>query len=992
MLDSQEVQANKQLRESDELFRLVVEGLGDYAIFLLDANGIVTSWNLGAERIKGYRGDEIIGQHFSRFYLDDEVRAGVCERELEQAAQVGRFGCEGWRTRKDGSRFWANVVITAVRDPQNGDSLLGFSKVTRDLTPQRLFEEALRESEERFRLTMDEAPIGMALVSLDGRFVRVNRAFCEVVGYEPAELTKLTFREITHPEDIDTDVALAGQLARAEIPRCQVEKRYVRKDGTVVDIMLSSSLLRDRGGAPLYYISQIEDITERKSVEKELRDANAVLDAIIDNIPIMLFVKESASLRFVRFNRAGEDLIGWSSQSLVGKTDFDAWPQQAEFFVQKDRETMKLGKVVEIEEEPIQTRHQGVRILHTKKVPILDPSGNPLYLVGISEDITERRRIDKERRLLADVSVALSASLDYDQTLATVTQLAVQSVADWCAIDVLEEPGHARRLKVASADAANAALCTLLEQMPPNRDLPAFAGLLEGRRPFVVEHVTSQQLESAAQGAEQLKALRASGITSLIGVPLLMRGELLGVLLFGSSNPARVYGQEDLRWAEALADRSAVAIENARLYRDSVEATQRRDQMLGVVAHDLRNPLSTILMQTMVLKLRPPMPESDQLSQDPIEVIHRAATRMSRLIQDLLDVSLIEMGQLTVQRERLSGGAIVVEAIEAQKLLAASSSVELRVDLGRNLPEIWGEHDRLLQVFENLIGNAIKFTAAGGRIAVGATSRDQDVVFSVADTGGGIAPGALPHVFDRFWQETSGDRRGAGLGLPIAKGIVEAHGGTIWGESTLGRGTTFFFSIPRAGSTDGPVAAPHRPALQPSEAAAPFVFSVNRLLVFAKELLRATTFGDLLAAAREEVRTVAGYEHVWFMVADRDEVDELRLIDFSGGRRDVVWAKAPILHVKGDKFLEEVVASEGPVVIEDARTDPRTNKEIVERLQNRTLINIPLRLLDKPFGLFGIGTFGDEGCRAPSPRELDYFVGMAVQIAVAAGRLRLLLH
>ena len=165
--------------------------------------------------------------------------------------------------------------------------------------------------------------------------------------------------------------------------------------------------------------------------------------------------------------------------------------------------------------------------------------------------------------------------------------------------------GTLRRLKVASADAANAALCTLLEQMPPNRDLPAFARLLEGRRPFVVEHVTSQQLESAAQGPEQLKALRASGITSLIGVPLLMRGEPLGVLLFGSSNPARVYGQEDLRWAEALADRSAVAIENARLYRDSVEATQRRDQMLGVVAHDLRNPLSTILMQAMVLKLSP---------------------------------------------------------------------------------------------------------------------------------------------------------------------------------------------------------------------------------------------------------------------------------------------------------------------------------------------------------------------------------------------------
>ncbi len=263
----------------------------------------------------------------------------MCARELEQAARGGRFEGERWQTRKDGSRFWASVVITAIRDPGNG-SLLGFSNVTDDLTQRRRTEEALRESEERFRLTIDEAPIGMALVSLDGRFVRVNRSFCEVVGYPPGDLMNLTFREITHPEDVDTDLALAGQLARGEIPRCQFEKRYLRKDGTVVDTTVSVSILRDAAGAPLYYISQIEDITERKRVEKELRDANAFLDAIIENIPLMLFIKESASLRFVRFNRAGEDLLGWPRQSLVGKNDFDFWPrEQAEFFIQKDRET-----------------------------------------------------------------------------------------------------------------------------------------------------------------------------------------------------------------------------------------------------------------------------------------------------------------------------------------------------------------------------------------------------------------------------------------------------------------------------------------------------------------------------------------------------------------------------------------------------------------------------------------------------------------------------
>jgi signal transduction histidine kinase/ActR/RegA family two-component response regulator len=160
------------------------------------------------------------------------------------------------------------------------------------------------------------------------------------------------------------------------------------------------------------------------------------------------------------------------------------------------------------------------------------------------------------------------------------------------------------------------------------------------------------------------------------------------------------------------------------------------------------------------------------------------------------------------------------------------------------------------------------------------------------------------------------------------------------------------------------------------------------LLRFAKKLLAAQTFPELLLAARDEVHSALGYEHVWFMVGERESPDEVKLIDFVGAHRDLAWDVAPVLKIHGDPFLEELIASEGPVVIVDARTDPRTNKQLVEKLQNRTLINIPLRLLDKPFGIFGLGTFGDEGCRAPEPAELDYLVGMASQIALAAGRVR----
>ncbi len=321
--------------------------------------------------------------------------------------------------------------------------------------------------------------------------------------------------------------------------------------------------------------------------------------------------------------------------------------------------------------------------------------------------------------------------------------------------------------------------------------------VIESKRPIVVEQVTLQYIESLGQGPAHLQALLATGVTSFVAVPLLMRGQPVGALFLGSSTLSRVIGQDDVRLAEELADRAAMAIENVRLYHASVHAIQLRDQVLSFVAHDLRNPLSNILMQTDALERHCPEPEG-RSTKPAVEVIHRAVTRMNRLIQDLLDVALMEAGQLTIDRSRLSAGALISEAVDVQRPLASSSSLELRTEVDANVAEVWGDRDRLFQVFENLIGNAIKFTHHAGRITVGAATRYDDVVFWVADTGDGIAPDNLPHVFDRFWQASRTGRAGAGLGLSITKRIVEAHEGRIWVESTEGSGSTFFFTIPRA--------------------------------------------------------------------------------------------------------------------------------------------------------------------------------------------------
>ena len=236
---------------------------------------------------------------------------------------------------------------------------------------------------------------------------------------------------------------------------------------------------------------------------------------------------------------------------------------------------------------------------------------------------------------------------------------------------------------------------------------------------------------------------------------------------------ARKRAEEALRLSEAAAK----------------QATQARDDILGVVAHDLRNPLSAIASLAEVLRVKGAEREVG-------EEIAAAANRMNRLIGDLLDVTMMEAGRISLKRERLPASEIITDALEGQTPLASSASLELRLETAPELPDISADRDRLLQVFENLIGNAIKFTKPGGRITLGATTRPGEVIFSVSDTGRGIASTHVPHVFDRFWQAPGTERRGMGFGLSIVKGIVEAHGGRAWVQSSPGQGSTFFFTIP----------------------------------------------------------------------------------------------------------------------------------------------------------------------------------------------------
>jgi PAS domain S-box-containing protein len=749
--------------------------------------------NRAYRRWFGVSPESLIGKHISELlgplyplnlpYIEGALRGEPqeFEREIPDPA--------GGPSRHSLANYFPDIVDGVVR---------GFFVLVTDISAIKRVELALRESEERFRLTLDEAPIGMALVAPDGRFLRVNRALCEIVGYTADELTGLTFQAITYPDDLDADLELAGRLARGEIPRYQLAKRYLRKDGTGVDIMLSGSALRGADGAPVHFIAQIEDITERKRLEDELRLAEATSSGIL-SISADAIISIDEQQRISLFNDGAEKIFGYSRAEALGAPLDILIPERYRAFHRQHVARFAAGgtaayRVEERVRAVFGLRKNGEEFPADAAISNLTIGAEKVLTVAI-RDITERKRVEREQRFLAEVGPVLASSLDYQETLSTIASLAVREIADLCIVEVVEADERVRRIKVASRDPSRNWLCELLTRIPLDRSRPhLMSEVQETRRAALLQSPTEETIAALAQGEEHHRALRAAEIRSMVAVPLVAHGRLLGLMAFVSSSPSRLYGESDVRMAEELAQRAALSVENARLYDEARRATQARDDVLGIIAHDLRNPLNSVLMQANLL--RSGGAEPGQRARKSADVIERAVRRMDRLIQDLLDVSRMDAGRLSVEAARVDARLIISDCVEAQRTLASSASLELQLDVASSLPEVWADRDRLLQILENLIGNAVKFTRPGGRIVLGAAPREGEVWFWVSDTGSGIAADDVPHLFDRFWQGRKAGRHGAGLGLPIVKGLVEAHGGRIWVESTPGRGSTFFFSLP----------------------------------------------------------------------------------------------------------------------------------------------------------------------------------------------------
>lgn len=400
-----------------------------------------------------------------------------------------------------------------------------------------------------------------------------------------------------------------------------------------------------------------------------------------------------------------------------------------------------------------------------------------------------REHAEQEERRVAFLAAAgeeLAASLDYEQTLATLARLVVPNLAEVCTIDIVESEGALRRVAVAHRNPEDEVELAATVGVT-RREVPeALVTIMQSREVHLVG--PSSGLLQWVTGEER------DGTRNIILLPLVSRGQSIGIVC-AVSPESRKFASGDLPLFAELGRRASLAADNARLYLESQQAVRAREEVLAIVSHDLRNPLSAITLGASLLKMSDSIEGEDR---EHVETLDLSARRMSRLIADLLDVTRLEGGkQLPIEPAPVRVSELLREAYELFKAQAAASEITLSVQ--ETDAVVQADRHRVLQVLSNLIGNSMKFTPPNGIITVRAEQRDErEVLFTISDTGPGIAREHLGDIFSPYWQAKRAERLGAGLGLPIAKGIVESHSGRIWVESEPGDGTRFYFTLPLA--------------------------------------------------------------------------------------------------------------------------------------------------------------------------------------------------
>jgi PAS domain S-box-containing protein len=625
---------------------------------------------------------------------------------------------------------------------------------------------------------------GITLQAPDGKLIYANDAAARIIGFASAEaLLASTIAEIMQAFDIldengnalpATEIPSRKALQGVEVE--QLLKFRVRETAEERWSILKSTPSFDANGSLKFVINIFEDVTDRKNAEDALRVSKEWFSTTLTSLgDAVIATDRNGCVTFL--NPVAEAVTGWSNQEAEGRT---------------------LESVFRIiNESPVEKvliRKDGSQIaIDDSAAPIKSADGAVVGVVLIFRDVEGKRREEKRVLFIQDAIGKLSSSLDYESTLNAVAQLAVPHIADWCAVDVVQEDGSIKQLAVAHVDPDKIALAKDMSRRyptPPEAQRGVRQALRTGKTEWVRE-IPDAMLIAAAVDDEHLRIARSLGLKAYIIAPMIARGRVLGAISFVAADRVRTFSEKDVQLAETIAERAAIALDNARLFHDAERATTLRDQLLSIVSHDLRSPLNAITVGVSGLQRR--LSDRPELV-NMLELLSMSAERMERMIRQLLDFSRATAGHELPMELRDAVLNDVCQNVVAE-LRMGRPDVKVLVDATDPLRGRW-DPDRMGEVISNLVGNAMQY-GDGGPVSVTLRRDQAQAIIEVHNHGDPIAEALLPHLFDPFRRGTTVRKAGGvGLGLYIARSIVVAHAGHIEVESAAEAGTRFTVRLP----------------------------------------------------------------------------------------------------------------------------------------------------------------------------------------------------